>query len=397
MRKFLNVAQDEDDIKMLKTLKALIEDLGFKDLVLLDKNRLRDMEPAFDYSRFVAGLYDPDEYTMVPTEWAIAFAENAKQNGAHFVLNTEVRGIEERKGYYLIKTNNGSIKAEFVINAAGLFSDEIAAMVDKIDWSFFMLKSQYLVLENRGYLNHIVSGIPALRMLPPMMPTPHGNILSSGANERITNKTDLDFSTTKEGLELLSRTPQLYTPSISLKKDMIRSFSGVMHFNTRNPNDYLIEWPRERFLNLIVCAPGLGPAPALAQETVKMLRDKGLDLVEKSDFNPYRHKEPRFIDLPTEEKNEKIRENPRYGHIICRCEKACEQEVREAVKRGVKTLDEMKFEVKTGMGRCQGGFCTSRVLKIMSEELGLSPLELKQKGDDSYILKSTTKGLRQTT
>ncbi|MCK5186013.1 MAG: FAD-dependent oxidoreductase, partial [Deltaproteobacteria bacterium] len=325
------------------------------------------------------------------------FAENAKQNGAHFVSNTEVRGIEERKGYYLIKTNNGSIKAEFVINAAGLFSDEIAAMVHKIDWSFFMLKSQYLVLENRGYLNHIVSGIPALRMLPPMMPTPHGNILSSGANERITNKTDLDFSTTKEGLELLSRTPQLYTPSISLKKDMIRSFSGVMHFNTRNPNDYLIEWPRERFLNLIVCAPGLGPAPALAQETVKMLRDKGLDLVEKSDFNPYRHKEPRFIDLPTEEKNEKIRENPRYGHIICRCEKTCEQEVREAVKRGVKTLDEMKFEVKTGMGRCQGGFCTSRVLKIMSEELGLSPLELKQKGDDSYILKSTTKGLRQTT
>ena len=97
---------------------------------------------------------------------------------------------------------------------------------------------------------------------------------------------------------------------------MIRSFTGVMHFNTRDPNDYIIEWPRERFLNLIVCPPGLGPAPALAQEVIKMLGDKGLDLIEKNNFNPYRYKEPRFIDLPTEEKNEKIQDNPTYGHII---------------------------------------------------------------------------------
>ena len=144
---------------------------------------------------------------------------------------------------------------------------------------------------------------------------------------------------------------------------------------------------------MIVCPPGIGPSVGIAQEIPKMLGAKGLDLVEKSDFNPYRHKEPRFIELPTEEKNEKIQANPAYGHIICRCEKACEQEVREAVRKGARTLDEIKFETMAGMGRCQGGFCTSRVLKIISEEIGISPLEITKKGRDSYILKYETKEL----
>ncbi len=383
------LAKNEDDIKVLEVIKEVTESIGFKDLVLLDRNKLQDMEPALDYSRFLAGLYDPGEYTIFPTEWAIAFAENAKENGAHIVLDTEVIGIEERKGYYLIETDNGSIKAEFVINAAGLFSDEIANMVERIDWSFMLLKCEYLVLENRGYLSHIISEIPEPMKARPMLPTPEGNILVSGTIAASTDKYDL--STTKEALEIISGIPQDYVPGISLKKDIIRSYAAYMHFNTRDPDDYLIEWYRDRFLNLIVCPPGLAPAPALSQEVVKMLGDKGLDLVEKSDFNPYRDTEPRFIQLSIEEKNEKIRSNPVYGHIICRCEKACEQEVREAVRRGAITLDEIKFKTRTGMGRCQGGFCTSRVLKIMSEELGISPLEIKQKGGNSYILKSKTK------
>ena len=390
----LYFAYGEAEMRALELIKEETDKLGFKGIALWDRNQIRDLEPGIDCSKRIGAIYDPEDYTIFPTEWCMAFAENAEQNGAHIFFNTEVTGIEEKNGYYLVKTNNGSIKAEWVINAAGLFSNEIAAMVEKIDWTFFLFEHQFLVLENRDYLKTMLFEMPIPLQPRLMIPTPEGNMLGGATMYQHTDKEKKDLFTTKEGLDHIAEIPQSFIPGVPWKKKIIRSFKGYLHFNTRNPDDYLIYWPRERFLNLIVCPPGLAPSTALAQEAVKMLGDKGLALVEKSDFNPYRDKEPRFIELPTEEKNEKIRANPAYGHIICRCEKGSEQEVRDAVRRGVKTLDEMRVVVRTGMGRCQGGFCTSRVLQIMSEELGVSPLEIKQKSGNSYILKHETKELR---
>lgn len=386
------LAQNQDDIKVLEIMKEVIEGMGIKDLVFLDKNKLQEMEPALDYSKFIGGLYDPGECSVFPAEWPIAFAENAKKNGAHIVLNTEVRGIEERKGYYLIKTNNGSIKAEFVINAAGLFSDEIAAMVDKIDWSFIMWKSHLMIIKNEGYLNHVVSEVIVPQNPRIIVPTTGGNLEVGVTMEKGTDK--YDYSTTKEMLDFLADYPQFYVPSISPKRDIIRSFVAYMHFNTRNPDDYIIEWPRERFLNLIVCAPGIGPAPALAQEVAKMLASRGLDLVEKSDFNPYRC-QAQFIELPSDEKSRKIRENPRYGHVVCRCETVTEGEIVDAIHGGATTLDEVKFRTRAGMGPCQGNFCGPKSASILAEQLQ-QPLEkVTKKGQGSnYICYSRNKKSR---
>ncbi|MCK4824000.1 FAD-dependent oxidoreductase, partial [bacterium] len=235
------LAQNEDDIKVLQIIKEVAEGIGVKDLVSLDKNKLQEMEPALDYSKFIGGLYDPGEYSVFPAEWPIAFAENADENGAHILLSTEVRGIEERKGYYLIETSHGSIRAEFVINAAGLFSDRIAAMVDKIDWSFVLWKTHLMIIENKGYLNHVVSEVIVPQNPRIMVPTTEGNIEVGAPMEKGTDK--YDYSTTKEMLDVMADCPQFYVPSVSLKRDMIRSFIGYMHFNTRDPDDYIIEWP----------------------------------------------------------------------------------------------------------------------------------------------------------
>lgn len=382
------LAQNQDDMKVLEIMKEVTEGIGIKDLVFLEKNKLQEMEPALDYSKFIEGLYDPGEYSVFPAEWPIAFAENAKQNGAHIVLNTEVKGIEERKGYYVIKTNNGSIKAEFVINAAGLFSDEIAAMIGKVDWSFVMWKSHLMIIENKGYLNHIVSEVIVPQTPRILVPTTEGNLEVGVTMEKGTDK--YDYSTTKEMLDFLTDYPQFYIPSISPKKDMIRSFVAYMHFNTRDPDDYIIEWPRERFLNLIVCAPGIGPAPALAQEVVKMLASRGLELIERSDFDPYRHRVWRFIELPADEKNRKIREDPRYGHVICRCKTVTEGEIVDAIHGGASTLDGVKFRTGAGMGPCQGNFCGPKIASLLAQQLQQPLEEVTKKGQGSnYICQST--------
>lgn len=382
------VAKDEEDMDALKTIRQVTEGRGYHELELLDQKALREKEPAID-SKFIGGIYDPNEFSVFPTEWAIAFAENARQNGGHILLETEVRNIEEMKDYFVLQTNRGKMKSRFVINAAGLFSDEIAKMIEPIDWSFILWKSEMLIIENKDYLKHIVSEVLVPQKPRIVIPTPEGNIEVGSIMSKSENK--LDVSNSRSGLEEMKDYAEYYIPSASTKKDMVKYFVGYMHFNTRNPDDYLIEWSRERFLNLIACAPGIGPAPAVAIDVSKMLEERGLELIEKKDFNPYRIKEPKFIELSTDEKNEMIRNDPEYGHIVCRCEKTSEKEIRDVIRKGARNLDEIKFKTWTGMGRCQGGFCTSRVLQIMSEELGVSPLELKQKGGDSYILKSTTK------
>jgi glycerol-3-phosphate dehydrogenase len=128
-----------------------------------------------------------------------------------------------------------------------------------------------------------------------------------------------------------------------------------------------------------------------------MLAQEGLELTTSSDFNPYRHKAPRFVDLPEWEKAEKIKAEPRFGRMVCRCQKVSEQEIWEAVRGGARTLDEVKFKTLAGFGRCQGGFCTSRILNIMAEELKVAPTDITKRGEGSYILARETKPFGEIT
>ena len=130
-----------------------------------------------------------------------------------------------------------------------------------------------------------------------------------------------DVSTTTEARDQVWAFPGLYLPGVSVKRGMIKYFASYMHFNSINPDDYLIEWPRKGFLNLISCAPGIAPSLPMAADVAKMLEQRWLELHRKKDFNPFRSKESKFFDLFTEDKNEKVKADPQYGHILCRCEK----------------------------------------------------------------------------
>ena len=383
----LVLAENKEDMEMIDLIKGVADELEIRGISVLDRNGVEALQPDV-HPKFIGGLFDANEAVVVPMSWTIAFAENAEQNGASLYRDTEVKSIEEKKGYYLIKTNNGSFKAEYVINAAGLYADEIAKMVDTADFEVSGWKAQLLVMENRDQVHHVICATPRPQRGRLFIPTTHNSLIVAHTFGPMTYKEDK--STTREGVEqLLSWLPE-YLPSIS-EKQLISTFSGFLTFNTKNPNDHLLEAPKRGFINAVVSAPGLGPAPSIAREIVRMLADQGLELTTRSDFNPYRYKAPRFVDLPEWEKNPLVQAEPRYGHMVCRCEKVSEQEIREAVRGGARTLDEIKFKTLAGFGPCQGGFCTSRVLKIMAEELNVSPVEITKRGGGSYILKGKTK------
>ena len=385
----LVLAENKEDMGMLELIETVAEDLGIRGITLLDRKGVEALEPLV-HPKYVGGLFDANEAVILPMSWAMAFADNAEQNGVHVHRETEVESIDERPDSYEIRTDKGSFRATYVVNAAGLFADDVAGMVGAADFEVTGWKAQMLVLENRDNIHHVLCATPRPQGGRMLIPTTHGSIVVAHTFDSMTSKTD--WSTTEASLAYLMTWPQSFVPSIS-REQIVSSFSGFLTFNTRNPNDHLLEVPKRGFVNAVVSAPGLGPAPAIAREIVRLLADQGLELTTRSDFNPFRNKAPRVIDLPPGEKNARIQAEPRYGHMICRCEKVSEQEVREAVRAGARTLDEVKFRTQAGFGRCQGGFCTSRVLRIMSEELNVPPTAITKKGRGSHLLKGTTKGL----
>lgn len=387
----LVLGENKEDMEMIKLIKGVADDLDIRGVTLLDRKGIEELEPEV-HTKYIGGLFDANESVVLPMSWAVAFAENAEQNGAHIYKNTQVKDIEEKKDYYIVKTNNGSFKAPYVVNAAGLYADEIAKMVGVADFEVSGWKAQLMVMENRDYVHHVLCIAPQPQKGRLIIPTTHDSLIVAHTFEPMTHKEDR--STSKEGLAQLMSWPQEFVPNIS-NKHVISSFAGFLTFNTKTPSDHLLEIPKRGFINAVVSAPGMGVAPAIARRILKMLGEQGLELATRSDFNPYRRKESRFIELSEPEKNAKIEAEPRYGRMVCRCEKVTEQEIREAVRAGARTLDDIKFRTLAGFGRCQGGFCTSRVLEIMSEELGVSPLELTKKGDGSYILAGETKNFKE--
>jgi glycerol-3-phosphate dehydrogenase len=386
----LMLAGNEQELERYRLIKQIAEEKGIKGLEMLDRDGIEEKVPLVA-PRFIGGLFDPSEACVFPIEWVIAFADNARDNGVEIMIETMVTAINRSNGGYRILTNRGIIEAEYVVNAAGLFADKISAMIGHNYFSVCLNKCQLLVLENRDYIRMMVARMPKPGNPGNLLPTTEGNILVAHTMDPTTDRYDLN--TTSEGLRQLYEMAKDLVPAISPEQDIISSFVSFLTYNTKDPDDHLLECPEKKFVNVVVGAPGLTSAPAMAQEVAMVLAEEGMELIEKRDFNPYRFKEPRFIELSTEEKNEKIRQNPRYGHIICRCEKVSEQEVVNAVRNGARTLDEVKFRTRAGMGRCQGGFCTSRVLKVMAREMGISPLQITKKGRESFILKSETKSL----
>jgi glycerol-3-phosphate dehydrogenase len=126
---------------------------------------------------------------------------------------------------------------------------------------------------------------------------------------------------------------------------------------------------------------------------VEMLKDAGEKLEEKRDWDPIRPERPRFRDLSPEEQKILIRNDPRYGRIVCRCESVTEGEIVAEIHAPIpaRTYDAIKRRTWLGTGRCQGGFDTPRVVEILARELGVSLLEVTKKGPGSEFLARPTK------
>ncbi|MBM7622712.1 NAD(P)/FAD-dependent oxidoreductase [Sporohalobacter salinus] len=388
------VAQKEEEITVLEEILENGKRNGVSDLEIITGKRIFELEPNLN-NKAIAALYAPTAGIICPYELTIALAQNAAVNGANILLETEVLDIEIEDDYKIVQTNKGEIKAKIVINAAGLYSDKIAKMVGIDDFEIIPRKGEYYVYDKKlgDEINHTIFQVPTgVSKGVVVTPTVDGNLLVGPNAEEIENKDDV--STTQPGLDEVFQGAQKTLPSLS-KHGVINQFAGLRPAY-KDTSDFIIEASEkvDGFINVAgIQSPGLSCAPAIADLVVDLVNEVKEGLTFAPDFDPYREEPVRFRELSPEKQADLIKEDNRYGQIICRCETVTKGEIIDAIQGpvGARSVRAVRRRTRAGMGRCQGGFCGPKVVEILAEELGLSPVEITEKGKGSDILVDKTK------
>ncbi len=385
---------DKADIGKLLELKEQGVKNGVQGLYVLEGyEAVKAIEPYVS-ENVVAALVVPNGGIVSPYEMTIAYAENAATNGVEFRFGSEVTAIDRIDGGLQVTCADGfTAQAKYVVNAAGVYADVINNMISPDKMHITARKGDYELLDKTcGYMaSHTLFQMPT-KMGKGVLVTPtcHGNILVGPTATDVTDKDDV--ATTPEELASVFDRALLTMPSLN-RRNIITQFSGLRaHPDT---DDFVIgESAAVKGLYNVagIESPGLSSAPAIAVHVAEEIAQK-LSLGKNVNFVAERKGIPHFATLSDEERQKLVAENPLYGRIVCRCETVTEGEIVEAIRRkpGAVDMDGVKRRTRQGMGRCQAGFCTPRVMEILSRELGVPMTEVTKRGGNSQFVIGRTK------
>lgn len=382
------VAFSESENEALGELLERGRKNGVEGLRIITGDEARELEPLLS-KEACAALLAPSAGIINPWEYGLAMTEVAARNGVELRLNSGVTDIRKKLTCWELETEGGRVQARFVINAAGIYSDRVHNMAQPESFTIIPRRGEYYLLDKSEgkRARHVLFQCPnELGKGTLVAPTVHGNLIVGPNNEPCERE---DTATTAEGLAFVRDMAVKTIPGISWR-DNIRNFSGIRAHSDKN--DFIIRLERGMLDLAGICSPGLSAAPAIGEYAVELLKDAGLKLSEKSDWHGER-RHVRIAGLSPEQINELIKLRPEYGRVICRCETVTEGEILDALESPVPpcSIDGIKRRAGTGMGRCQGGFCSPRVLDILARRLGKKPSEILLDAQGSFVLTGETK------
>ena len=390
----LTVAVSDEQMQMLHDLEKRSQENGVP-VQILNKEEVLAMEPNIN-PEVKGALFAPTAGIIDPFNLVVHAMENAVDNGVKLFVNQEVKDIRYLNDEFVVKTQDKEYHAKVVINAAGLYSDKIASMIEPIDWNITVRKGEYFVLDHYkvGLVNHTIFPLPSAKgkgVLVSM--TSSNNYIVGPSSEPIPDKDDV--STDAYTLGEIRRQATELVPSIPFNQ-VIRVFAGDRP--TPSTHDFVVNTAKcnDHFINCGgIESPGLASSPAIAEYVFDNFVSKLFNLEEKKDYNPKVRKYHRLNEMSEEERNQMIKENPDYGKIICSCEKVSLGEIKELLNRSVPptTVKGVKRRCRAGFGKCQGGFCSPMVTLILADHYKVSPLDIKWDKENSPILVEEVKKL----
>lgn len=372
-----------------KAFRNHVYDVEYK-----SREELLAMEPNLN-PEVKGGLWIPRESIIDPFILVQAMAENAYANGVQFLLGARVTGINTADGKVTgVVTTAGEIETKYVINAAGLYCDEIAEMVGKAEYEVVARKGQFFILDKNTscQVDHIVLPIPTKITKGKLMcPTIHGNMLVGPTAEDQPSK--VDKSTTAEGLASITADVRNLIPNVNIR-DTITQYSGLRPNRVPEGLHFDMWDDLEGYVNLSgVRSTGLTLSVAMGKYVVQQMLYHGAQWKLKENFISKRKGIIKFCEQSLEVQEQLVKENPLYGNVICRCETITEAEILQAIHRplGARSVDAIKRRVRAGMGRCQGGFCGPKVIEILARELGCKPSDINKHNPGSYMVTGSTR------
>ncbi len=372
---------------------------GVPGMELIDRKRMDEIDPSAGGNFAIhcpsSGILDPFIYT-------IALAENAVKNGAEYHLYTEVTGADRADdGRHVLHTNRGDFSCRWVVNSAGLNSAKVSAMLGIPGYVIQPVKGEYFVLDKKAGAFAKIPVYPAptakFTFDTHATPTVDGNVLVGPNSFNVEDGED--YSVRQSGMDGLQESGARMFRHMK-REYYIRTFAGARPKRidpaTGEVQDFLIECRDEApgVVNLVgIESPGLTSALPIARRVVGMIRERE-ELEPNPAFDPVRRGITRFHEASREEQASLINENPDYGEIVCRCETVTRAEILEAIHNplGVCTVNGIKVRTRASMGRCQGGYCETRITAMIREELNKAVTDVRLTNGDSYMFTGYVKG-----
>lgn len=375
---------------------------GVPELEIVDAGRIRELEPRAN-EQATCALWCPSTGYVDPFEVAIACAENAAANGATFLRGAPVQaidvllsnapmqvgrtGISEQPARFAIHTSKGTVRYRVLINAAGNGAAAISRMAGAEEFRIAWRQGNIAVLDKEP------------RAIMPLYPVPtpvsKGVIVTGTVHDNtvITATAAMrdpgDVDTYAADVDALLTGARKLVPDLDTRR-IVRTFAGGRAV-IESLNDFLIG-PSAKVPGLFHAAgiqsPGVASAPAVAELMDRILLQAGIPLTERPDWQPVRHAPADFDRSPIEQQERLIEADPAWGRIVCRCETVPEAEIVAAIHRvpGAVSVEGVKRRCRAGMGRCQSGFCQSRVVRILARELGCDPEDVLLEDRGSWIV-----------
>ena len=387
----LTIGFNDEDLKTLLGLLERAKENGV-DGKIIDSKELHEMEPNLNEECKFA-LYCKDSGIVNPFRLCVGAMENAMDNGVELKLNSKVIDIKKKNDLYVIKTEKEEFLSKAVVNASGVYGKDILSLVEENDLTIIPRKGEYVLLNhfNDNWVKRTLFMCPTKVGKGVLIsPTTSFNYIIGPSNEVSTKE---DTATDTITINAVKESAKKLIKDLPLE-NAIRYFAGVRANPTSD--DFLIEESKKNplFFNCVgIMSPGLASSPAIGEYVGSLIKDR-LNLKINKFFNPFIKKHHSLKHSSNDEFNELIKENPKYGHLVCRCEKVSEAEIVDCINRncGATTVKGVKKRVRSGFGMCQGTFCQEEVCKILARELNKDISEIKYSNDGSNVLKFPSKG-----
>lgn len=390
----LVLAFDEGDLATVRRLYDNGVQNGVPGLEILNREQALAKQPGLA-DNVVGALWAPTGAITCPYEMTIACAENAHDNGVEFYFDFRAEKITTLRDAVEVENDKNAIfRSRYVVNAAGVHADEVSRMMGDDSFTIKGRKGEYVLLDRAasGFVQRVVFQAPGpLGKGVLVSPTVDGNAFVGPTAVDDSGKEDTSVS--QSGIDALKAAGARSMPGVPFGRP-ITSFAGIRA--VPGTGDFILGRSRAnpRLIQAAgICSPGLSSAPAIAQETVEALRQAGLQLIPRGDYDPIRKKAKPFREMTAQEREDAIAQDPRYGRIICRCETVTEAEIVRAIERtlGTPTLDGVKRRTRAGMGRCQGGFCAPRVMELIAKHGGIPMEKITKNGGKSRLIVGRTR------